>query len=125
MSDAPSPSGVMLRRAFMLLIGCSGAAYVVSRVTGDVGDGAGPSKVATTPQPPARRAQNDPEPLTTDTFHAQQGQFYVPGSVNGYPINFLVDTGATRVALTPEDAKLLGFNLATLTGIHRRTRPTA
>lgn len=114
MSDASSPSGVMLRRAFMLLIGCCGAAYILPRNLGDTASTDASTKPPT-PQSPAPRAQNNPDPFVTETFHAQQGnQFYVPGSVNGNPIHFLVDTGATRVALTPDDAKLLGFNLATL-----------
>lgn len=37
------------------------------------------------------------------------GQFFVRAIVNGMAVNFLVDTGATIVALRPEDAKRLGF----------------
>jgi aspartyl protease family protein len=37
------------------------------------------------------------------------GHFYVDGLVNGEETRFLVDTGATHVALTVEDAKQIGL----------------
>jgi aspartyl protease family protein len=36
------------------------------------------------------------------------------GEVNGRPVRFLVDTGATEVALTPADAQRLGFRTGDL-----------
>ena len=38
------------------------------------------------------------------------GFFYVPGRVNGYPVRFLVDTGATSVALSSALAKRIGLD---------------
>ena len=43
------------------------------------------------------------------------GHYWAEGEVNGSPVRFLVDTGATAVALTPDDARRLGFNLGQLT----------
>lgn len=37
------------------------------------------------------------------------GHFYLTIDVNGKPIRFLLDTGATRVVLSPSDAKKLGI----------------
>lgn len=37
------------------------------------------------------------------------GFFYVPGLINGYPVRFLVDTGATTVALSSELAERIGI----------------
>ncbi len=49
------------------------------------------------------------------TFHAgPNNQFFVRASVNGIEIPFIVDTGAFRVALRPEDAQAVGFNLNSL-----------
>jgi aspartyl protease family protein len=127
MSDAYGPSsGTMLRRAFLLVIGCGAAAYSFPRYLSNMdfgfGSDADTAPVPSTPRPPApkphtERIDNIPvaEPPTTETFRAQRGnQFYVTASVNGNQIHFLVDTGATMVSLTPEDAKTLGFDLATL-----------
>jgi aspartyl protease family protein len=38
------------------------------------------------------------------------GQFRIDAMVNGKPVMFLVDTGATNVVLTPNDAKRLGYD---------------
>ena len=103
----------MLRRAVMLLMGCSAVALGLSHL--DVGSGA--SAVPTKTPPPRPRADRDPvlEPPTTESYHAAHGnQFFLTGSVNGYPISFLVDTGATYVSLTPDDAMKLGFDLKKL-----------
>jgi len=42
---------------------------------------------------------------------AGDGHFWAEGEVNGGRVRFLVDTGATAVALTPEDAQRLGIDL--------------
>jgi aspartyl protease family protein len=42
---------------------------------------------------------------------ASDGHYWADGEVNGEPVRFLVDTGATAVALTPADAVRLGFRL--------------
>lgn len=39
-----------------------------------------------------------------------RGHFAAAGSVNGYPMTFLVDTGATAVAINAADAKRLGVD---------------
>jgi aspartyl protease family protein len=40
---------------------------------------------------------------------ASDGHFYLTADVNGQPIEFMVDTGATNVVLTMEAAAALGF----------------
>jgi len=37
-------------------------------------------------------------------------QYLVPGSINGYSVEFLVDTGATDIALNKDTARRLGLN---------------
>ena len=39
-----------------------------------------------------------------------QGMYAVVGSINGYPVNFLIDTGATLVAMSRREAKRLGID---------------
>ncbi len=38
------------------------------------------------------------------------GHFIAPGSINGHPVQFLVDTGATQVALGSAEAERLGID---------------
>jgi aspartyl protease family protein len=45
---------------------------------------------------------------------SSDGHYWADGQVNGAPVRFLVDTGATAVALTPDDARRLGFTPANL-----------
>jgi aspartyl protease family protein len=45
---------------------------------------------------------------------ASDGHFWAEGDVNGTRVRFLVDTGATAVALTPQDAERLGIDLTRL-----------
>lgn len=39
-----------------------------------------------------------------------RGQYYVDAVVNGAPIHFLIDTGASYVSLTPKDAAVAGLS---------------
>jgi aspartyl protease family protein len=43
-----------------------------------------------------------------------QGQVYIDALVNGAPVHFLVDTGATLVSLTTADARAVGIDPSTL-----------
>jgi len=38
-----------------------------------------------------------------------RGHFYLDAEVNGTPVHFLVDTGATLVSLSPQDARAVGL----------------
>jgi len=38
------------------------------------------------------------------------GHYYTPGRINGLPVRFLVDTGATSIAMNLPTAKALGLN---------------
>jgi len=40
-----------------------------------------------------------------------QGHFYTTGTVNGTSVRFVVDTGATAIALGPTDARRIGLDL--------------
>jgi len=49
-------------------------------------------------------------------FHSSSdGHFQIAASVNGTRVTFLVDTGATKVALTDVDAKRIGIDMSNLT----------
>jgi aspartyl protease family protein len=53
-------------------------------------------------------------PALGAVMKASDGHYWAQGDVNGEAVRFLVDTGATAVALTPKDAQRLGFDLAKL-----------
>ena len=57
-----------------------------------------------------------PAPAAPATIaKSADGHYWAEGLVNGSHIRFLVDTGATAVALTPADAERLGFDPSRLT----------
>jgi len=52
---------------------------------------------------------------TTKTFSeariwANRGMYLSPGTINGLPVSFLIDTGASSVAMSTAHAKRLGIN---------------
>ncbi|MDU8926570.1 TIGR02281 family clan AA aspartic protease [Alisedimentitalea sp. MJ-SS2] len=50
---------------------------------------------------------------------ARDGHYYVTAMVNGAPIRFTVDTGATQIVLTDADARAAGIDTANLAYIGR------
>jgi aspartyl protease family protein len=67
------------------------------------------SDVASASQPAARHPVQTPN--ETVYRRARDGHFYVDADVNGTRIHFLVDTGATFVSLSPDDARSAGLRL--------------
>ena len=61
---------------------------------------------------PAPRAQTTSGGSVT--LYKTRGQFHTDGYVNSSPVSFLVDTGASVVALTAEDARMAGLDPARL-----------
>jgi aspartyl protease family protein len=88
--------------------------------------GAAGAVVVMSPKPAALRAARAEAPFVTDVqaptgqraskaiLKSSDGHFWAEGEVNGRTVRFLVDTGATAVALTPEDAQRLGIDPAEL-----------
>ena len=54
------------------------------------------------------------EPQPASIAKGQDGHYWANASVNGAPVRFLVDTGASAVALTLKDAQRLGIDPAGL-----------
>lgn len=50
---------------------------------------------------------------------ANDGHFYAEALVNGVPVRFLIDSGATATVLSPRDAQRTGFNLQRLSYYQR------
>jgi aspartyl protease family protein len=64
-------------------------------------------------------ARADPLAGVGEARKAPDGHFWAWAKVNGEWVRFLVDTGATAVALTPADAARLGFKPADLDYVTR------
>lgn len=101
----------MLKFAMLTLVAAVSAVGAAQTVVAlDPGRGAS-ALVATLregPAPAMRAAE------TAAIAKASDGHYWAQGDVNGASIRFLVDTGASAVALTPADAQRLGFAPADL-----------
>jgi aspartyl protease family protein len=62
----------------------------------------------------ARRVPDRRTPNSLVYRPNRQGHVLLDAAVNGSPVHFLVDTGATLVALTPADAASAGFSRGNL-----------
>lgn len=54
--------------------------------------------------------QSQPNKQDIIVYRNQHNLFTTVGSINGFPVNMLVDTGASAVAINSYDAKRLGIN---------------
>lgn len=61
-----------------------------------------------TPQSKAPAGQNPDWNRDTVLTRETNGHFYATAEVNGQPVRFVVDTGASVVALTQDDARRIG-----------------
>lgn len=61
------------------------------------------SRIGTAYSPPQRQP-------SVRVWPTVQGMYAVVGSINGFPVNFLIDTGATLVAMNRREAKRLGID---------------
>jgi len=72
------------------------------------------SHVMVVSAPPQPRALPEPD-IESVRFPADMdGHFRIDAMVNGVPVRFLVDTGASIVVLNPADAEHIGLNLNNL-----------
>jgi aspartyl protease family protein len=51
-----------------------------------------------------------PEQATVRIWPTPNGMYVVLGSINGYPVKFIIDTGATLVSMSAREAKRLGID---------------
>jgi aspartyl protease family protein len=53
-----------------------------------------------------------PQSPAVKIWPTADNMYPVVGSINGYPVNFLVDTGATTIAMNSREARRLGIDFA-------------
>ena len=61
---------------------------------------------------PAYAVKSGPHEMVL--LQGEGGGFYVMGAVNGTPVRFAIDTGASDIVLSPEDARRVGVDVASL-----------
>jgi aspartyl protease family protein len=97
-----------MRKILFFAIAAMVLAGVMPRVMGSVGN-----RPATDAQQPVKRAepqqQQSANYRTVTVRDDARGHFRLEGSVDGRRLDFLVDTGATLVALRERDANKLGI----------------
>jgi len=71
-----------------------------------------PSHRATSRAAPVRQVDTDYGTRAIVLDRADNGHFYADGQVNGHTVHFLVDTGATDIALTKADAQAIGLDFS-------------
>lgn len=95
-----------------LAIGCIAAlsALGAARTVASLDDSA-----QAAPAPRAAVAVQAPvPPAPAQVAKGPDGHYWAQADVNGKAVRFLVDTGATAVALTADDARRLGYDLHSL-----------
>lgn len=106
----------MLKSAAIIALAVASALLAAQAVS--VLDARSQAAVATAQQAEAAPPV-EPTPAATggaaSLVKAADGHFWAEAQVNGKRVRFLVDTGATTVALTAADAKRLGMDPADLT----------
>lgn len=107
---------IMLKSAFIL--GCAITSAVASGLLVARYEGFRhmPAETATVVQTSAPNLNAPPSTIggVTAIPKAADGHYWAEARVNTTTVRFLVDTGASVVALTPQDARRLGLNLSTL-----------
>jgi aspartyl protease family protein len=98
----------MLRLAGIAVIGAVSAAVAAHAMLAfDRPAAEAPLRQAESVQaPPPAPAQGEP----ASVVKAADGHYWAEAEVDGHEVHFLVDTGATAVALTPDDAERLGLS---------------
>lgn len=106
----------------MGLVGAISAAAAAQTVISysrahDGGDPRGAQTVASAPAAPQVSDVAAAEPAQGETAQVQKaadGHYWAEADVNGHEVRFLIDTGATAVSLTTDDARRLGIEPASL-----------
>jgi aspartyl protease family protein len=98
----------MLRFAVITAVGALSAAGAAGALINSA-PAPGPARMA-----PLRGSQVSDPVEATSLAKAADGHFWAEGLVNGSRVRFLVDTGASSVALTAADAERLGLDPAGL-----------
>jgi aspartyl protease family protein len=108
---------MMLKFATLAMVGALSAAAAAQAVMMLSHSGSAPLRnpqAAMAAAPADGGAADAASGQAAEIAKSEDGHYWAEGDVNGTRVRFLVDTGATAVALTAEDAERLGFDPAHL-----------
>lgn len=98
----------MFGRLLVIMIGLGFVIGLVVPTSTPAPQSAGVQVAAMTTEPSDRAEK----PVDTVLTRKANGHFYVDAEVNGQLVHFIVDTGATTIALTQADAKHVGLQFS-------------
>jgi len=87
-----------------------GGARVLTAMAANTPGAAQPAAAVATVAPDAAAQGETAEPGEASIAKSTDGHFWANADVDGHPVRFLIDTGATAVALTADDARNLGID---------------
>jgi aspartyl protease family protein len=93
----------MLKLALGIIVTASVIGALMPSTPSAVPAPAPPTTISVAPKPAAPLADDGSDMIRL--ARQADGHFYVESQVNGYPVRFLVDTGASMVALSVKDAE--------------------
>jgi aspartyl protease family protein len=107
----------MLKHAVIVAVAVLSALGAVQALNGFASARARATPAALQPAVVAQAAAPEPAspPQAAQVSKAEDGHYWAQADVNGRWIRFLVDTGASAVALTVADARRLGLDVGALT----------
>jgi aspartyl protease family protein len=100
----------MLKHAVIVTVAVLSALGAVQAMNSFAAARAAPAQAPAAPTPAAA-----PEAQPAQVSKAKDGHYWAQADVNGRWVRFLVDTGASAVALTAADAQRLGLDVGALT----------
>ncbi len=117
----------LLRNLFIAAFVLTAVAIAVRDLSGNVGEGTTEKPRAVVTVVEGNEDEVDDGRGELEIAPGQFGHFLLEAEVNGEPVDFLVDTGASLVVLGSETAERLGFELDSLqyTGTARTANGTA
>lgn len=109
-SFVPACSDTAMRPVIVFALLALGAAILVPRYAMHFGAAPSPFVQAARPPTPAATVAADARSIVVP--RDARGHFEVDGRVDGHRLSFMIDTGASVIALTASDAARLGFHPA-------------